>query len=131
MEAISVVVVFPVASLVVVALSFAVTVEIPVAVAMAISLTSLMVVVVGFAVAVPFSVAKLGTDIFFVTDKAPAKSLNAAVLDDNFVVFDRCRLLNTRNTIPFGWPMKRGMILFLLFLPEGALSVLRSEGVGS
>ena len=130
MEAISVAVAFPVASLVVVALSFAVAVAIPVAVAMAIPVASFVVVAVGFAVVVAFSVAKLGTDSFSVTNKAPAKSLIAAVLDNNFVVFDCCRLLNTRNTIPFGWPIKHGMTLFLLFLPGGALSALLLEGVG-
>ena len=41
--------------------------------------------------------------------------------------------LKTRNTIPFGWPIKLGrriFTLFLLFLPGGALSALLSEGGG-
>ena len=69
----------------------------------------------------------------------PAKSFDEEISDDLFLtnkadcmsVVD-CFCLKTRNTIPFGWPIKRSrrITLFLLFLSGGALSALLSEGVG-
>ena len=70
--------------------------------------TTMLRVAVAAAVAVPTVAAFAAT-----TSSAPI----TAVLDAPASATGCCRLRNTRNNVPFGWPKKRGMTLSVLFLP--------------